>query len=436
MQRLSNALLTRDRYAPALYRSQVSALLKLLNSTCNKCSTRNLQRCRDAILIHILPSSTRTTALLKYLVSLGKAWEPRAKDYTPRPEELEGLSADAVPPSSAYKRLHILCILDSVLTSITGLRGSSQAPPAYQHLNLANVIVDLKRYGLSLFKLAACRGVMTADQVSDQLKQLATKWQELKIFDKDEIERIAATAKTVQDRDWNRTLTEIALDEQQRLTEEKKAEAEAYKWVLPVRHGVKDDPEAPWWELPAANGLYMKSTRGFPIRAAAFPRGGYEVTNGGREADPDLKHEVTSLHKELLHCFDDFTNPDEVQDIDALGNKVWKDPERPTRNYWGFTYDGVEKARENSRKFRETATGYNGVPMLPPDLNPFDEVDGAVQRARALAASRGTGCGFDRGGGRGRGAGGSGGRGGQWRGPPRGNGYRGGGRGAYQARPY
>ncbi|EME43455.1 hypothetical protein DOTSEDRAFT_72741 [Dothistroma septosporum NZE10] len=269
--------------------------------------------------------------------------------------------------------------------------------------------------------------------------QLTTKWQDLKVFDKDEIGRLTSAAKTIQDRDWNRTLIDLALDEQQRLNEEKKAEAEAYKWVLPIRHGVKDDPEAPWWELPAANGLYMKSTRGFPLRAAAFPRGGYELRNGGREADPDLKHEVTALHKELLHCFDDFTNPDEVQDIDALGNKVWKDPERPTRNYWGFTYDGVEKARENSRKFRESAIGYDGVPLLLPDLNPFDEVDGAVQRARALAASRGMGgSGFDIGGGRGRGSGaGAHGRGGPWRGPPRGNGFRGGGgRGTFQGRPY
>ena len=58
------------------------------------------------------------------------------------------------------------------------------------------------------------------------------------------------------------------------------------------------------------------------------------MKNGGQQADEALKSDVAELHKEALRCFDKYTNADEVRDIDALGNIIWKD--RPTRNFWGF----------------------------------------------------------------------------------------------------
>ena len=120
----------------------------------------------------------------------------------------------------------------------------------------------------------------------------------------------------------------------------------------------------------------------------------------------------------MLHCFDEFTAPDSVLDIDPMGNKIWKDPERDQRNYWGFTEEGVKKAKENRKKFRESATGYADVPPLQADpLSAMSDINAAVARAQELAASRGGG---DRGrGGRGGWRGGRGGdRGGRggWRG--------------------
>ena len=51
--------------------------------------------------------------------------------------------------------------------------------------------------------------------------------------------------------------------------------------VAKERHGVFNDPSAPWHELPATNGLYMLRTRGYPLRAAAFPQGGFGMENAG-----------------------------------------------------------------------------------------------------------------------------------------------------------
>ena len=89
-----------------------------------------------------------------------------------------------------------------------------------------------------------------------------------------------------------------------------------------------------------------------------------------------------------MHCYDKYTNADEVQDIDALGNIIWKDPERPTRNYWGFTLDGIEKKKELAERFAEKTYGYDeyGQPF-----GSTQRVNDAVERARALATERGGG---------------------------------------------
>ena len=57
--------------------------------------------------------------------------------------------------------------------------------------------------------------------------------------------------------------------------------AQKMRPVLRNRHGVKDDPDAPWHLLPAANGLKLREERGYPLLSRALPRGGYQLVNGG-----------------------------------------------------------------------------------------------------------------------------------------------------------
>ena len=40
------------------------------------------------------------------------------------------------------------------------------------------------------------------------------------------------------------------------------------------------------------------------------------------------------------------SNADKIKDVDALGNVIWKDPARPTRNYWGFDISKIEVKKE------------------------------------------------------------------------------------------
>lgn len=67
----------------------------------------------------------------------------------------------------------------------------------------------------------------------------------------------------------------------------------------------------------------------------------------------------------MLHCFDKHVVLEDVQDVDALGNIIWKNPERETRNHWGINYDTVERRRELARHFMETCVGYAGYPLQP-----------------------------------------------------------------------
>jgi hypothetical protein len=133
---------------------------------------------------------------------------------------------------------------------------------------------------------------------------------------------------------WNGLQQKFEAEEAQVLLDEQRRREEATKWILPMQHHLPHDNTAPWHDLPATNALFQKRTQGYPLQAASLPRGGYHLRNGGRQADAALKSDVEELHKEALRCFDKYTNADEVRDIDALGNIIWKD--RPTRNFWGF----------------------------------------------------------------------------------------------------
>lgn len=93
------------------------------------------------------------------------------------------------------------------------------------------------------------------------------------------------------------------------------------------------------------------------------------------------------MYDEVIHCYDKYTNPEEVQDVDAMGNIIWKDPDRPTRNYWGFTLDGIDKRKQLAREFADAANTFFDHNVQRNDSG--GRVNDAVERARVLAAERG-----------------------------------------------
>ncbi|TKA83594.1 hypothetical protein B0A55_00402 [Friedmanniomyces simplex] len=304
------------------------------------------------------------------------------------------------PPQPHFKRLHILYVVSDVLITLQRQNRAAQEPIE------AGGVDTLKGHLPPLTALATFRGDEEYVKTYSAVLSLLNVWSTERLLPEADLVRIYAAANSADDDhlSWEDFQARIAAESADAVGIPARGAGVA-TLNLPKRHGVLNDPTAPWHELPAANGLYMKQTRGYPLKASAMPMGGYELEAADDQLDPDLRLDVQWLHREMLHAFDKFTDPEEVQDIDALGNIIFRDPDRPTRNYWGWSLDGVSKMKEMSRYHQDRASGYDdlGNGRLS---DPMDQVNAAVDRARSLAAERAGGM-------RGRG-GGHGGRG--WRG--------------------
>ncbi|PIA91618.1 hypothetical protein CB0940_09022 [Cercospora beticola] len=384
--------------------------------TCNICTIENIQRCKEQFIHYILPSSQARKVYFKYLQTLCRlfapgSWKLKAASGL---DEVLGLSAGGATnhlPASHARRIHTLYIINELLVSLLELsRQDSKVrprPTADEERKYAREALDsAKQCCLDIFEEAACITPGEAAKPKNALNDILSNWTQIvtQVFTKSDIDRLRKIAENADNRKHDPSLKNLDLT-----THLLAQSAQKMRPALRNRHGVKDDPDAPWHLLPAANGLKLREERGYPLLSRALPHGGYQLVNGGKPVNEQTRKEAEGLLSEMLHCFDTHTKADEVQDIDALGNKVWKDPERPTRNYWGFTEEGLRKMKENKKMFNASAKGYADIP--PPE-RPRYVRNSEVERARELAASRGRG-----------------GRGGGFRGRGGGGGYR--GRGGY-----
>lgn len=238
------------------------------------------------------------------------------------------------PPDAAFRRLHLLYIVHDVLCFVA-MKSKDSQHSRYVRCD-DSAFETLKSHGILLAQLAACAenrsgaGRATLERVRGVLRL----WQKLSVLTPNACSSIEAKCEAASSTAWDDLQQQLVADEYQAALDEQRRREEATKWMLPMHHQLPHDSSAAWHELPAANALFQKRTQGYPLRAFDLPPGGYRLRNGGRQADEGLKADVTELHKDALRCFDKYTNADEVRDIDALGNIVWKD--RPTRNFWGF----------------------------------------------------------------------------------------------------
>ncbi|KAK5116138.1 hypothetical protein LTR62_008464 [Meristemomyces frigidus] len=401
------------------------AFLQNVFLAANICTRRNIQQCSAFILQHVLPSTERTELLCRLLFAIGKSFSPREPgkrvDTTKNEPVYTGLGKIVngkvqQSPQPHFQRLQVLYILSDVLMTHRHRSADSRSPNAES-------ISIIKRYLPLLASLAVFRGTEKFTRSNPHLLSLLKIWHDNDIVPELTIVQIHTKilSSDTNNLPWTTLLARLNGEEAE-ITQLLAREAEEANLTLPRRHGVTHDPTAPWHELPAANGLYMKRLRGYPLKAAAFPAGGYEVQGSGAPLPSDLKSDVQALHREMLLQFTKYTNPAEVQDIDALGNVIYKDHSRPTRNYWGWSLEGLPKMKEQREMDEANARGYADLGLGGGRMD-------SVGRARELAASGGgrpgVGQGFvgtgwvDRGGGGG-GRGGRGGRGWQGRGGGRG----------------
>ncbi|KAF2171089.1 hypothetical protein M409DRAFT_51310 [Zasmidium cellare ATCC 36951] len=381
---------------PNMTRVEAHSLARLLNRTLNVCTSRHIQQSTTALIKLILPWSHARAAVFDYVTSLSVASKPRAADAvvteaTARTYELEGLSRARDQtynlPSSAQKRLHALYTIHNVFFALRAL-SPSQLPPTYKTVKMQDIEDHLADLITRLWRLSCTRGEYPVDTCGSEIMKLFDFYLDQNAIDHGRINLLRTMAERADDGEWQEALDQIAAMDEEKAAADQAAAAAADLWTLPHHHGAAEDP---WYDLPAANGLHMRRTLGSPLRAAAFPEGGYNITNGGQEADQELKREVTSLKDDLLHALSGPAPAAQVQDIDPLGNIIHANPALATRNPWGFSLQGVKKIKELESSARRGA-GYAGVPPLRAELNPFSSrAGGDVRRAQDLASRGGRG---------------------------------------------
>lgn len=302
------------------------------------------QACKEFIIRNITPSTARTAALSKYLLQLSKGCASQGtgsilKNARPRDED-EGLGCMSdgkpqQPPDAVFRRLHLLYIVHDVLCFLAVRMKDTQH--VSNHIRCESSAWEtLKTHAVILAQLAACSETRTPARSAtlDPVCHVLKLWQKLSIIEPDTYPSIERKCEEASTTPWSSLPQKLEADEAQTVLDEQRRREEATKWILPMHHQLPHDISAAWHELPAANALFQKRTQGYPLRAGELPPGGYRLLNGGRLADEALKADVGELHRDALRCFDKYTNAEEVRDIDAMGNILWKD--RPTRSFWGF----------------------------------------------------------------------------------------------------
>ena len=134
----------------------------------------------------------------------------------------------------------------------------------------------------TLVQLAVCSCSGSAAKTKPAVQDVLGYWKKHEVFHTDRVDEILSKVDSSDGVEWEPMLARLAADDADRAKHARLLKEDETKWMLPERHGVFHDPHAPWHELPAANGLYMKRTRGYPLRVGAMPPGGHRLRNGGR----------------------------------------------------------------------------------------------------------------------------------------------------------
>ena len=220
-------------------------------------------------------------------MQLSRSFAPRdleARVDTTKPgDENEGLGKIVngkvqQPPDPAYKRLHLLFIIHDVLSYLKS-HPARHTPGAQAGVSAESLDV-LQPSVSTLAELAAC-GKGGAVNTRDAVLDLLAFWRASQVFSAAQLDRMHEKVLLADSSEWSSLLLRLSSNGESNPREQTSLLEGGSKWTLPDRHGVIDDPVAPWHELPAANGLYIKRTRGYPIRSSAIAQGGFRLRDGG-----------------------------------------------------------------------------------------------------------------------------------------------------------
>ncbi|KAI2471905.1 hypothetical protein F4781DRAFT_385479 [Annulohypoxylon bovei var. microspora] len=310
-------------------RGEIDEFLQLLDATISRCSSPNVQKCKQWILKNPVQSSARITALGKYLTALAKSY---SLDIA--------ASRQARKTSSKRKRLHILYILNDVLYHVHIRNHSSDFAE-----KLEPAIPELVR---------TVAAFPNCPKHSKKVTNLVDLWGENQHFSDSFIQKLRIIIQDAPD-----SLTKIDAPVDGALGSGTKSSKET-PFIMPAIHG---DAAVSWYDLPAANWLPViepNSTRPMnpdmikPLQLSAGP-----AEKSLIKAVQDLLADVDRIYNK-----DQRESDRSTEDIDQLGQRVVLDEITGDvidgETYYGWSRAFCEKMKQRRKKASSPGNGRRG----------------------------------------------------------------------------
>lgn len=284
---------------------------------------RSLQKCKQWLLLHLIPSRTRTAPLAKYLLAYADSFAAR-----------QPAGADAkkgAGPSAKRRRLHILYVLNDVFYHVKSrTRNEAFFPDIAPHLP-------------ALFKSAA--SFENAPKHEKKLNDLVRLWQEKAYFPHAVLDQLrAAIAEGPKARPPPHS---NGMDAARKATPAPSSRDAPF--MLPSMHG---DASTPWYDLPAANWLPViepNSTR--PMNPSMIR----PLQLAGGPADKSLVQAVKKLlgNVDKIYAEDRRgSEKDSSVDISQMGEIIERDEMGDVvagETYYGWSRTFCEKMKARRR---------------------------------------------------------------------------------------
>lgn len=307
-------------------REEIGRFHSLLKAVTIKCSSENVQKCKQWILENIFQSAARSSALGKYLTTFTASLGTSEGKKEPRLER---------EPSVRRQRLHLTYLVNDLL-----YHGKYRG-------NDASICSKIQPMLMSLF--GSCASFRGYPKHNRKILDLLDLWTDKDYYSPDFIDRLRETVANAQEAGQH---IEASTDPASKIDGNLRSKSTPY--VMPASHG---DPMTPWYDLPAGNlmpHIVPNSTRPInpdlikPLRFLAGP------------ADEILVQAVKNLLDDVEIIFGkELDHEDKIpNDVDELGQIIIIDEITGDvidgEGYYGWSRKFCEKMKNRKNGFGST----------------------------------------------------------------------------------
>ncbi|ELR08874.1 hypothetical protein VC83_01767 [Pseudogymnoascus destructans] len=315
-------------------RDDVAQFHTLLGAVSTQCSPTNIQKCKRWVLSNVIQSTTRITALAKFLAALSASFSDADRS---------ALVSAKRETSAKRKRLHILYLISDLIYH-TKIRDRDTSFADNFLPLLANHISSAASFKNSPKHLR-------------KIQRLLDIWEEKHYYSTNDINKIRQTVETAQPS--NSTTNEPGDSDSRTVSNVAAKSAKDAPFTMPAMHG---DQNLPWYDLPAGNlmqHIIPNSTRPIDptlVKPMRFVPG---------QVDEELLASVKAFLEEVETIYDPIACQDENEsrawDVDEVGRRILRDDLGDVvagdEGYYGWSTTLCEKMKKRMNKNKSGPPG-------------------------------------------------------------------------------